>query len=342
MEQLLQVDNLVTQFRTAKGKLKAVRGISFSVKAEETLCIVGESGCGKSITSLSIMGLLPSNGEISQGSIRLGNEELVGKSDERLREFRGNKMSMIFQEPMTALNPVFTIGFQLREPLRIHKNMTKKEATAKSIDILTKVGISSPEKMLNQYPHELSGGMRQRVMIGMALACEPSLLIADEPTTALDVTIQAQILDLIDTLKSEMGMGVVFVTHDMGVVAEVADRVMVMYAGEVVEVGTVDELFSNPGHPYTKGLLAAVPNVDDVDQDLSIIPGSMPSLDDQITGCRFHSRCPYAMDVCKEKTPPSFKVSGTQEVKCWLQEVDNNGKSTTSSGSGEIKEILSN
>ncbi|ASK62157.1 peptide ABC transporter ATP-binding protein [Virgibacillus phasianinus] len=262
MEHLLQVENLVTQYRTAGGKMPAVRDISFSVNKGETLCIVGESGCGKSATSLSIMGLLPSNGEVT-GSIRLKDRELVGISEEQLQNIRGNEVSMIFQEPMTALNPVFNIGFQLREPLMIHRNMSKKEATLVGIDLLKKVGIPNPKEKLKQYPHELSGGMRQRVMIAMALACEPSLLIADEPTTALDVTIQAQILDLIEDLKEQMDMGVVFVTHDMGVVAEIADRVMVMFAGEVVETGDVSSIFNNPKHEYTKKLLAAVPNVDD-------------------------------------------------------------------------------
>ncbi|SDQ17806.1 peptide/nickel transport system ATP-binding protein/oligopeptide transport system ATP-binding protein [Virgibacillus subterraneus] len=262
MGHLLLVENLVTQYRTAGGKLPAVQGISFSVNKGETLCIVGESGCGKSATSLSIMGLLPANGEIT-GSIRLKGDEIVGKSEEQLQKIRGNEMSMIFQEPMTALNPVFSIGFQLREPLMIHRKLSKKEATQNSIDLLDKVGIPNPEEKLKQYPHELSGGMRQRVMIAMALACDPSLLIADEPTTALDVTIQAQIIELIDDLKEQMGMGVVFVTHDMGVVAEIADRVMVMYGGEVVEMGDVYSVFNSPQHSYTKKLLAAVPNVDD-------------------------------------------------------------------------------
>ncbi|WP_430790358.1 ABC transporter ATP-binding protein [Virgibacillus flavescens] len=262
MEHLLQVEDLVTQYRTAKGKVPAVRGISFFVDKGETLCIVGESGCGKSATSLSIMSLLPTNGEIT-GSIRLKNEELVGKTEDAMQRIRGNEISMIFQEPMTALNPVFNIGFQISEPLMIHRKMSKKAAMRESFELLKKVGIPNPAEKLKQYPHELSGGMRQRVMIAMALACEPSLLIADEPTTALDVTIQAQILDLIDDLKKQMGMGVVFVTHDMGVVAEIADRVMVMYAGEVVETGDVYSVFNNPQHNYTKKLLAAVPNVDD-------------------------------------------------------------------------------
>ncbi|QTN00441.1 ATP-binding cassette domain-containing protein [Sediminibacillus dalangtanensis] len=331
MEKLLQVDNLVTQFRTAEGKLSAVRGISFSVDKGETLCIVGESGCGKSITSLSIMGLLPSNGEIAEGSITFLDEVLTEKKEEELRQLRGNKMSMIFQEPMTALNPVFTIGYQLREPLILHQRMTKRQATAKAVDLLEQVGIPDPKKRLKQFPHELSGGMRQRVMIAIALACNPSLLIADEPTTALDVTIQAQILDLIDDLKSKMDMGVVFVTHDMGVVAEIADRVMVMYAGEVVEIGEVKEIFNNPQHPYTKGLLASVPNVDDEYHTLESIPGSLPNLNETIEGCRFHPRCPLATDRCKREAPPIFEVMKTHQSKCWLQEVNVHDKAATSS-----------
>lgn len=325
MGKLLQVDNLVTQFRTAEGKVSAVRGISFSVNKGETLCIVGESGCGKSITSLSLMGLLPSNGEIANGSIHLNDEELTKKSEEQLRQLRGNDMSMIFQEPMTALNPVFTIGFQLSEPLIIHRNLSRKAAAKEAVNLLNKVGIPSPEEKLNEYPHELSGGMRQRVMIAMALACKPSLLIADEPTTALDVTIQAQILDLIDDLKDEMDMGVVFVTHDMGVVAEIADRVMVMYAGEVVEIGYVKELFNNPQHPYTKGLLTSVPNIDDKHHVLQSIPGSLPNLNEQIAGCRFHARCEFAMDKCITQSPPTFTVSNGHKAKCWLQEANDNG-----------------
>lgn len=329
MSQLLEVENLETKFRTADGKLSAVRNISFSVDKEETLCIVGESGCGKSITSLSIMGLLPSNGEISGGSIHLDEENLTKKTEEEMEQIRGNKLSMIFQEPMTALNPVLTIGYQLREPLMIHKNMSKKEAKKSSIELLDKVDIPNPEEKLAQYPHELSGGMRQRVMISISLACEPSLLVADEPTTALDVTIQAQILDLMSELQTEIGMGVIFVTHDMGVVAEVADRVMVMYAGEVMEVADVESIFENPQHPYTKGLLDSVPDVDDDMQELKVIQGSMPALDEEICGCRFHPRCPFASDICKQKEPPSFKISSSHFSKCWLQEVHQSGQSDT-------------
>ncbi|MDQ0482554.1 ABC transporter ATP-binding protein [Guptibacillus hwajinpoensis] len=331
MNQLLEVNDLVTSFRTAEGKLSAVRGVSFSVNKGETLCIVGESGCGKSITTLSVMGLLPSNGEISRGSIRFSGEELTTKNEEELRKLRGNEISMIFQEPMTALNPVFTIGYQLREPLMIHKRLSKREATQKAITLLNQVGIPDPVSKLKQFPHELSGGMRQRVMIAMALACNPSLLIADEPTTALDVTIQAQILDLIDDLKADLGMGVVMVTHDMGVVAEVADRVMVMYAGEVVEVGTVTEIFESPKHPYTRGLLASVPNIDEPDHSMEAIPGSLPNLSEEIQGCRFHPRCPFAMDKCMEMEPPLFELSSEHQSKCWLQEVKHYDKQSATS-----------
>lgn len=323
-QELLIVDNLVTTFRTADGLLSAVRGVSFSVDKGEALCIVGESGCGKSITSLSIMGLLPSNGNIAEGSIKFEGHELTKLSKEELRKLRGNRMSMIFQEPMTALNPTFTVGFQLREPLMVHQNLSKREATIKGIELLKQVGIPYPEKRIDQYPHELSGGMRQRVMIAIALACSPSLLIADEPTTALDVTIQAQILDLLYDLKEEYGMGLVMVTHDMGVVAEVADRVMVMYAGEKIEDGDVESIFNNPQHPYTRGLLQSVPNVDDKEHELKPIPGTLPNLNENITGCRFHSRCEFAMEKCKHNSPEEFTVKDGHTVRCWLQEVEKN------------------
>ncbi len=318
---LLSVTNLNTAFRTAEGELSAVRGISFSVDKGETLCIVGESGCGKSITSLSIMGLLPSNGIIKEGSIEFRDRDLTKLSKEELRKVRGKEISMIFQEPMTALNPVLTIGYQLREPLMLHQKISKREATVKGIDLLKQVGIPYPEKRMNQYPHELSGGMRQRVMIAIALACHPQLLIADEPTTALDVTIQAQILDLIQNLKDQFNMGVIMVTHDMGVVAEVADKVMVMYAGEKVEEGDVESIFNNPQHPYTQGLLRSVPDVDDPSFELEAIPGSLPNLNEQIDGCRFHPRCPFATDRCKVESPQEYELHGTHRVKCWLQEV---------------------
>lgn len=318
-EALLEVKNMITEFRTADGYLPAVSDVSFSLNKGETLCIVGESGCGKSITSLSIIGLLPSNGRIASGEIKYEGEAIQSHTAEQMRQIRGNQISMIFQEPMTALNPVLTIGYQLREPLMIHEKLSKKEAHKKGIDLLKSVGIPYPEKRMSQYPHELSGGMRQRVMIAIALSCNPGLLIADEPTTALDVTIQAQILDLINDLKQEYHMGVIMVTHDMGVVAEVADRVMVMYAGKKVEEGTVEEIFNHPKHPYTIGLLNSVPDVDKPDFELEAIPGSLPSLNQQIQGCRFHERCKFAMETCKQQEPPAFDLSHSHSVSCWLE-----------------------
>ncbi|PFH85784.1 ABC transporter ATP-binding protein [Bacillus sp. AFS088145] len=320
--ELLSVNNLVTTFRTADGEIPAVRNVSFSVNKSETLCIVGESGCGKSITSLSIMGLLPSNGSIKSGSIQLEGTDLTKLTTDEFRKIRGNKISMIFQEPMTALNPVITIGYQLREPLMIHQKLSKQEANQKGIELLKQVGIPYPEKRMTQYPHELSGGMRQRVMIAISLACTPGLLIADEPTTALDVTIQSQILDLIHELQEQLGMGVIMVTHDMGVVAEIADKVMVMYAGEKIEEGPVEEIFNHPSHPYTRGLLSSVPNVDDPDFELEAIPGSTPSLNEQITGCRFHPRCEHALARCKVEVPKEITIKDGHTVKCWLSEED--------------------
>lgn len=330
-QRLLEVNNLVTSFRTSEGSLQAVKDVSFYVDKGETLCIVGESGSGKSITSLSVMRLLASNGSIDNGEILLHNEPLQNLSDEQMRKLRGNKMSMIFQEPMTALNPVLTIGYQLREPLMLHHKVSKSEASKQSIELLKQVGIPNAEKRLNQYPHELSGGMRQRVMIAMALSCHPSLLIADEPTTALDVTIQAQILDLINDLKEKLDMGVLLITHDMGVVAEVADRVMVMYAGKKIEEGTVEEIFNNPRHPYTVGLLNSVPNVDDPNFELEPIPGNMPGLNEKIPGCPFNPRCKFAMDKCLEIEPPQFQIEDGHTAKCWLNEKEaerdeNNGR----------------
>jgi peptide/nickel transport system ATP-binding protein/oligopeptide transport system ATP-binding protein len=319
-ETLLEVNHLVTEFRTAEGDVQAVRDVSFSIAKGETLCIVGESGCGKSITSLSVIGLLPSNGKIAAGEIKYEGKQIHNLPYEEMRKMRGTKISMIFQEPMTALNPVLTVGYQLREPLMLHHKISKREATKQGIELLEQVGIPYPQKRMNQYPHELSGGMRQRVMIAIALACHPGLLIADEPTTALDVTIQAQILDLINELKGKLNMGVMLITHDMGVVAEVADRVMVMYAGKKVEEGQVAEVFDNPKHPYTIGLLNSVPNVDDPDFELEPIPGSLPSLQEKIIGCRFHPRCKFATDKCREIAPPEFGADQGHIVSCWLHE----------------------
>ncbi|MCP8967571.1 ABC transporter ATP-binding protein [Ectobacillus ponti] len=318
---VLQVQDLVTNFKTAKGTVTAVQHVSFSLERGETLCIVGESGCGKSITALSIMGLLAQNAQIPNGSVLFNGTDLLKLSADDMRKIRGNEISMIFQEPMTALNPVFTVGFQLREPLMLHQRLSKREAHEKGIELLKKVGIPAAEKRMNQYPHELSGGMRQRVMIAMALACNPKLLIADEPTTALDVTIQAQILDLLNDLKQEFDTSIIMITHDMGVVAEIADRVIVMYAGQIIEQGTTEEIFTNPQHPYTKGLLASVPNVDDEEFELKPIPGSLPNLHEKITGCKFRPRCTYAVEACKVNEPPVYEQSQSHTVKCWLQEV---------------------
>ena len=279
-----------------------------------------ESGNGKSITSLSVIGLLPSNGKIAAGQVKYEGEEIQSLSYEELRKLRGNKISMIFQEPMTALNPVLTVGYQLREPLMLHHGLSKSEAHKQGIDLLNQVGIPYPEKRMSQYPHELSGGMRQRVMIAIALSCHPGLLIADEPTTALDVTIQAQILDLINELKKKLNMGIMLITHDMGVVAEVADKVMVMYAGKKVEEGMVEDIFNNPKHPYTQGLLNSVPNVDDPDFELEPIPGSLPSLHEDIQGCRFHPRCKFATAKCSVLPPEETKDERGHMVSCWLYE----------------------
>mgnify|MGYP001389575902 CR=1 FL=1 len=316
-EEVLRVKDLEVQFKTAEGYLSAVRGISFNLMKGETICVVGESGCGKSISALSIMGLLPANGRIVNGEIWFDEKDLVKLRQDEIQKIRGNDISMIFQEPMTALNPVFTIGFQLCEPLRIHQNLNKKEAAKKAVELLKQVGISEPERRMKQYPHELSGGMRQRVMIAIALACEPKILIADEPTTALDVTIQAQILDLLNDLKQKFNTSVIMITHDMGVVAEVADRVIVMYAGEVVEEGDVETIFNDPQHPYTQGLLASVPNVDKTQEELTAIPGSMPSLNEKIEGCRFHPRCPFATEKCNQHPP--MTMIGNHKVRCWLK-----------------------
>jgi oligopeptide/dipeptide ABC transporter ATP-binding protein len=319
---LLDIKNLMTHFTSKKSVLPAVKGISFTVEQGETVCIVGESGCGKSITALSVMGLLPKNASIASGSIDFNGTELTKLSNEEMRKIRGNNISMIFQEPMTALNPVFSVGFQLREVLINHMNISKREAHKRGIQLLKQVEISSPEKRMHQFPHELSGGMRQRVMIAMALACNPDLLIADEPTTALDVTIQAQILELIQDLKEKFNMSVVLITHDMGVVAQVADRVIVMYAGEIIEEGDVESIFNNPQHPYTEGLLQSVPHVDAETVTLEPIPGSLPNLNDKITGCAFHPRCKYVMEKCKKEKPSSFTMIPHHKTTCWLQEVN--------------------
>jgi peptide/nickel transport system ATP-binding protein len=304
---LLEVDNLQTHFATADGVNRAVDGLSFSVEAGETVAIVGESGCGKSVTSMSILRLIPEPPGKIAGQIRFQGKDLLKLSDREMRKIRGNEISMIFQEPMTSLNPVLTIGQQIGETLRLHQGLSAAQAEAKAVEMLTLVGIPAPGRRVKEYPHQLSGGMRQRVMIAIALACNPKLLIADEPTTALDVTIQAQILDLMRDLKHRVGAAIVLITHDLGVVAEVAERVIVMYAGRKVEEATVEELFRNPKHPYTKGLLGAVPklgsSLDGTAERLAEIPGLVPSLKQKIQGCVFAGRCPYVTELCRELAP---------------------------------------
>jgi peptide/nickel transport system ATP-binding protein len=304
---LLEVENLQVHFRTPEGVNRAVDGVSFSVAEGETLAIVGESGCGKSVTANSILRLVPEPPGKIAGAIRFEGTDLLTLRDREMRDIRGNHISMIFQEPMTSLNPVLTVGRQLRETLSLHQGLDREAADNRAFEMLTLVGIPEARRRLTEYPHQLSGGMRQRVMIGMALACNPKLLIADEPTTALDVTIQAQILDLMRDLKRRIGAAIVLITHDLGVVAEVAERVMVMYAGRKVEEAPVRELFRTPRHPYTQGLLGAVPKLGSsltgVETRLAEIPGLVPSLKERIPGCVFASRCPYATELCREFAP---------------------------------------
>ena len=304
---LLEVENLQVHFRTPDGVNRAVDGVSFSVSEGETLAIVGESGCGKSVTAMSLLRLVPSPPGKIAGSIRFQGRDLLALSEREMRGIRGNDISMIFQEPMTSLNPVLTIGRQLTETLRLHQGFGASMAEARAVEMLQLVGIPEAVRRLSEYPHQLSGGMRQRVMIAIALACNPKLLIADEPTTALDVTIQAQILDLMRDLKRRIGAAIVLITHDLGVVAEVAERVMVMYAGRKVEEASVGDLFKHPQHPYTRGLLGAVPklgsSVAGTTERLSEIPGQVPSLKARITGCVFAGRCFAATDVCKQFAP---------------------------------------
>ena len=316
-ETILRIKNLKTFFHTEAGLVKAVNDVSFDIEKGKTLGIVGESGCGKSMTSLSIMQLIDPPGRIEGGTIEFEGENLLDKSEEEMRHIRGKKLAMIFQEPMTSLNPVFTVGKQITEALLLHENISKAEAKERAIEMLKLVRIPLPEKRFGEYPHQLSGGMRQRVMIAMALCCKPDLLICDEPTTALDVTIQAQILDLINELKEKTGTSVMMITHDLGVIAEVADDVMVMYAGKVVEHATCDQIFDNPMHPYTFGLMNCIPRLDgDDSKKLTVINGTVPSFDNMPEGCAFCPRCPYAKEVCKHKMPDLFDVDGSK-VRCF-------------------------
>ncbi len=326
MAELLKVDNLTTKFFTRAGVVNAVDGVSFAIRAGETLGIVGESGCGKSVTALSLMRLVPSPpGKITDGSIMLQTGEgaavdLIKVDETEMREIRGNKVSMIFQDPMTSLNPVLSIGFQLIEPQKIHLHLSDDEARRRAVALLEAVGIPAAAARLKEYPHQFSGGMRQRVMVAMALACNPSLLIADEPTTALDVTIQAQLLDLITSLTRDMGTAVMLITHDLGVVAQVCERVIVMYAGRVIEEATVDQLFDKPLHPYAVGLMRSMPRLGPAVKDrLTPIEGAPPDLVSPPKGCRFAPRCPLAFERCIEM-PPLREVEPGHRVACWLVE----------------------
>ena len=315
---LLQVTDLHTSFFTPAGEVKAVNGLSFSLDEGKVLGIVGESGSGKSVTAYSVLQILASSGKIVSGSIKYRGEELVGASKETMGKIRGNKISIIFQDPMTSLNPVFTIGNQLMEAIMLHTDRNKEQAKERAIEMLRLVGVNEPEKRIKQYPHEFSGGMRQRVMIAMALACEPDILIADEPTTALDVTIQAQILDLIKDLQKQLGMSVILITHDLGVVAEMCDEVIVMYAGEVCERGTADEIFYNPKHEYTKGLMRSIPTVSDEDRRLEPIGGTPVDLLNMPDGCPFAPRCDRAMKVCLSHNAKEIGINENHAASCWF------------------------
>jgi peptide/nickel transport system ATP-binding protein len=318
---LLRVDGLRTEFSTDQGPVTSVDGVGFDLAAGETLCLVGESGSGKSVTALSIMGLLAGNGRVTGGSVVFEGQDLAGLPEEELRRIRGHAIAMIFQEPMTSLNPVLTIGDQLAETMILHLGLTKAAARARAIELLDKVGIPRANEVVDDHPHRLSGGMRQRVMIAMALSCGPRLIIADEPTTALDVTIQAQILRLMRELGAETGTAMIFITHDLGVVAEMADRVAVMYAGQVVEETDVYTLFDEPKHPYTTALLRSIPHITTpADDRLASISGSVPSLLHMPSGCRFHERCPHAMERCATEPPALVPIAGTSahSVRCWL------------------------
>jgi peptide/nickel transport system ATP-binding protein len=320
MTALLSVSDLRTHFYTDEGIVKAVEGVSFDVGKGETLGIVGESGCGKSVTALSIMRLIPDPpGRIVDGRIWFDGQDLTKIPNKKMRGIRGNKISMIFQEPMSSLNPVFTIGFQIAEALKLHQGLSKKDAFDKAVEMLKKVGISSPEGRIREYPHQMSGGMRQRIMIAMALACNPGVLIADEPTTALDVTIQAQILDLMNSLKKEFGAAILLITHDLGVIAEMAQNVIVMYTGKIVESGDVYTMFEEPLHPYTRGLLGSIPSEEMIinKRKLNEIPGIVPGLTELPPGCPFNPRCKETMAICTQQIPGLFEPRQNHKVACW-------------------------
>ncbi|MTT30567.1 ATP-binding cassette domain-containing protein [Terrilactibacillus sp. BCM23-1] len=319
MKNILELKDLKVSFDTFSGEVQAVRGVNLTLQKGETLAIVGESGSGKSVTSKAIMGLIPSPpGRIKGGEINFEGKNLLNYSKRDMQKIRGKEISMIFQDPMTALNPTMKIGAQIMEGLIKHQSMSKKDAKQRAIELLELVGIPNPTARVEQYPHQFSGGMRQRVVIAIALACNPKVLIADEPTTALDVTIQAQILDLMRDLQEKMETAIILITHDLGVVANLAQKVAVMYGGKVVETGTVDEIFYNPKHPYTWGLLSSMPKLHNHSNKLIAIPGTPPDLSDPPKGCPFAARCPHAMEVCTEYMPDYFEESDTQKTACWL------------------------
>ena len=314
---VLEVKDLHTYFFTDHGTVPAVDGVSFELQKGHTLGLVGESGSGKSVTAYSIMGILADTGRITDGEILYKGEDITKWSEKQMQQFRGEKCSIIFQDPMTSLNPVYTIGNQLEEAILLHTDRTRQEAKARAVEMLTLVGINDPERRLKMYPHELSGGLRQRVMIAMALACEPDILIADEPTTALDVTIQAQILDLMQDLQKKMGMAIIIVTHDLGVIAEIADEIIVMYGGRVCERGTADDIFYRPAHEYTKGLLRSIPNPDRMGKRLEPIAGSPINLLNLPDGCAFCTRCSRAMQICLREVPEELRLTDTHLAACW-------------------------
>lgn len=315
---MLKIKDLRTTFHIREGIVPAVDGVSFHINKEETLAVVGESGCGKSVTALSVMRLIKSPpGKIERGEIEFDGKSLLGLTPKEMRGIRGDSIGMIFQEPMTSLNPVYTVGDQIQEVIVLHQRISKAKARVKAIDMLRKVEIPLPEKRFYEYPHQLSGGMRQRVMIAMALSCNPRLLIADEPTTALDVTIQAQILDLMRGLRKSLGMSIMLITHDLGVVSSMADRVVVMYTGRIVEEATVQDIFKKPMHPYTHGLLNSIPHIENEVDKLHVIDGNVPNLLYLPQGCHFWPRCPYAQDKCRKESPVLEKVGDEHEVSCW-------------------------
>ncbi|EGT5448444.1 ABC transporter ATP-binding protein [Clostridioides difficile] len=322
MEHLLEVNNLSVSFKVEEGEVQAVRNVSFNLKKGETLAIVGESGCGKSVLCKSLMRILPYNGYIKNGEVLLKSSDLVKKFEKEMEDIRGKNISMIFQDPMTSLNPTISIGKQIAEAVIIHQGISKSEAKKRAIELIELVGIDNPEKRFKQFPHHFSGGMRQRIVIAIALACNPDVLIADEPTTALDVTIQAQIIDLIKDLQHKIGLSIIFITHDLGVVATIADRIAVMYAGKIVEIGTVEDIFYDPRHPYTWGLLGSLPTLDSQDDYLYNIPGMPPNLLNPPKGDAFAIRNKNALKIDYEKEPPMFKINDTHSAATWLLHPD--------------------